>query len=242
VENENVAGLMSGDMTDDAARWWRAYQLAENDQVDELRGLAAAGDDEASRQLASWLSDRAFRGGVADSAKLQEAIEVIRPLADSGDDDAELWLTRWLADCDRLDELRQRARTGSGHASRELARLLADHDLLDELRDRVSAAGDHYALRELARRLIEGDMDTDLRELLEASDADTRQQIFDTAGGASSAWMNAVRVLADFGHKASRTLLARTLASEGRLDELRQRAEQGDEYAQHWLAEALAQS
>jgi hypothetical protein len=54
--------------------------------------------------------------------------------------------------------------------------------------------------------------------------------------------MNAVRVLADFGHKASRTHLARTLASEGRLDELRQRAEQGDEYAQRWLAKALAQS
>jgi hypothetical protein len=235
-----VAELTDADKTDDAARWWRAYRLAENDQVDELRGLARAGDDHASRQLAGWLSDRAFRGGVSDSAKLREAIEVIRPLADNGDDDAELWLTRWLADCDRLEELRERAGVGSDRASRELARLLADHDLLDELRDRVSATGDDYALRELARRLIENDMDTDLRELLETADADTRQQILDTAAGASSEWINAVRVLADFGHKASRRCLARTLASQGRLDELRQRAEQGDEYAQHWLANTLA--
>ena len=64
----NVTGLMRGDTTDDAARWWRAYQLAESDQVDELRGLAAGGDDEASRQLASWLSDRAYPRGVADPA------------------------------------------------------------------------------------------------------------------------------------------------------------------------------
>jgi hypothetical protein len=87
-----VTGLMHGDTTDDAGRWWRAYQLAENDQVDKLRRLAAAGDDQAGRQLARWLSDRAFRGGVADSAKLEEAIEVIRPLADARDDDGELWL------------------------------------------------------------------------------------------------------------------------------------------------------
>ena len=97
-----MADPVYGDKTDDAARWWRAYQLAENDQADELRRLAAAGDDHARRQLASWLSDR---------AGLEEAIEVIRPLADAGDDVAELWLARWLADCDRIEELRERAGT-----------------------------------------------------------------------------------------------------------------------------------
>jgi hypothetical protein len=213
-ENEKVADPVHGDKTDDAARWWRAYQLAENDQADELRALTAAGDDHARRQLASWLSDRAFSGELADRAGLEEAIEVIRPLADAGDDVAELWLARWLADCDRLDELRERAGTGGYHASRELA-----------------------------RRLIERDMSKELRELVEAADADTRQLILDAAGGASSAaWMNALRVLADFGHKASRRHLARTLAREGRLDELRQRAGHGDEYARHCLDEALSQS
>jgi Spy/CpxP family protein refolding chaperone len=238
--NETVADPAHGDETDDAARWWRAYQLAENDQVDELRRLAGAGDDHARRQLASWLSDRAFPVEMAGQATMEEAIEVIRPLADAGDDVAELWLARWLADGDRLDELRERAGTGGYHASRELARLLADHDLLDELRDRIPAAGGHYALRELARRLIERDMDQELRELIEAADADTRPLILDAAGGASSKWMNALRVLADFGHKASRMHLARTLAREGRLEELRQRAGQGDEYARYCLDEALS--
>ena len=49
-----------GDEASDAARWWRAYCLADSDQVDELRELAAAGDEHARRQLASWLSERAF--------------------------------------------------------------------------------------------------------------------------------------------------------------------------------------
>ena len=144
-----------------------------------------------------------------------------------------------LAGCDRLDELRERAGTGGYHASHELARLLADHDLLDELRDRISTGGGHYALRQLARRLIERDMSEELRELVEAADADTRPLILDAAGGASSQWMNTMRVLADFGHKASRMYLARTLAREGRLEELRQRAGNGDEYARQWLDEAL---
>jgi hypothetical protein len=92
----------------DAARWWRAYQLAEHDQADELRSLAAAGDDHARRQLAGWLYDRAFPGAEPDPAVLGEAIELIRPLAEAGDDVAELWLARWLADGNRLAELRAR--------------------------------------------------------------------------------------------------------------------------------------
>jgi hypothetical protein len=239
VENEKVSTPFHGDETDDAARWWRAYQLAEKDQIEELRELAAAGDYHARRQLASWLDDRAYSVSVADPAKLAEAIEVIRPLADAGDDVAELWLARWLAECDRMEELRERAGAGGHHATRQLAQLLADHDLLDELRDRLSDSGDQYALHELARRLIERDMGMELRELLESADADQRQLILDSTQGASSAWPNAVSVLADFGHRPSRRHLARRLAREGRLDELRHRAEQGDEYAQHSLGEAL---
>lgn len=52
-----MAGSRSpGDDAGDAARWWRAYVLAENDRENELRELAAAGDDSARRHLASWLS------------------------------------------------------------------------------------------------------------------------------------------------------------------------------------------
>ena len=165
-----------GEDTDDAARWWRAYLLAENDQVDELRKLARAGDDDARRQLASWLSDRAFSVRLSDRHMLEEAIEVIRPLADAGDDVAELWLARWLADCDRLDELRQRADGGSYHAGRLLARQLAGHDLLDELRQRADR-GSRHAWRELVKKLAERDMHEELREVLDAMDADWRQLI-----------------------------------------------------------------
>jgi hypothetical protein len=63
-----------------------------------VRRLAAAGDDHARRQLASWLSDRAFPEGPGGLAKVEEAIEVIRPLADH----------------DLLDELQDHISTGGG--------------------------------------------------------------------------------------------------------------------------------
>jgi hypothetical protein len=117
-----------GHTAEDAERWWRAYQLAENDQARELRDRAAAGDEHARRQLASWLADR---------ARTEEAIEVIRPIAEAGDDAAGLWLARWLADGDHLDELRSRAASGSYAALHELAEWLAGHEHLDELRELV---------------------------------------------------------------------------------------------------------
>ncbi len=219
-----------GEVTDDEERWWQAYLLAENDQADELGERAAAGDEHARRQLASWLSDR---------LRTEEAIEVIRPLADAGDDVAELWLARWLADGDHLDELRQRASRGSHHAPRELVGRLADHDLLDELRERASA-GDGHALRALAWALAERGRHDELRDLALAADPGRRLLIFDAVGGANMpglSGLRVLRVLADLGNKASQAGLARRLASEGRMDELRERAERGDVYAQAWLSE-----
>lgn len=236
-----AASHSPGGEVSDAEHWWRAYQLAEHDQDDELRKLAAAGDDHARRRLARWLSDRAFTGqGLPDRAVLEEAIEVIGPLAEAGDDVAELWLARWLADCDRLAELRERADSGSYHASRKLARRLADQDMLDELRARAER-GDYHARCALITTLAERDMREELRERIEAADTDTRQLIFEVVGG-SSAGMNVRRAFADLGHEASQAHLARWLAREGCLDELRQRAESGDEYAQYWLGEASSQS
>src|SRR5260370_3673940 len=212
----------AGDEADEAARWWEACVLAENDQVDELRQRAAAGDDHARRQLASWLFER---------ARTEEAIAVIRPLADAGDDVAELWLARWLADSDQLDELRQRADSGGYHALPELARWLADHDMYNELRRRAASGGGYHALRELARRLAERDMHDELRELAAAADADRRLLILHAAGETGLGGTDVLRVLADLGNKTARARLARRLAREGHLDELRQRAESGDNYA-----------
>jgi hypothetical protein len=217
----------------DAARWWQAYVLAENDQQDELRERAAAGDDHARRQLASWLSDR---------SRTKEAIEMIRPLADAGDEVAELWLVRWLADDDRLDELRERAAGGSYYAPHELAKVLAAHDLHDELQERAFSPGGHDALRELATWLAARDRHDELRELATAADPERRLLILEAAGEGCSGGLDVLRVLADLGNKRGRFWLARRLAREGHLNELRDRAAGGDEYAEHWLAEALTQS
>jgi hypothetical protein len=120
----------------DAERWWRAYQLAENDQAEELSERAEAGDEHARRQLASWLSDRARTG---------EAIKVIRPLADGGDRVAERFLARWLADGDHVDELRGRAGAGSYPALYELAEWLSRHEHLAELRALLADHGELLA-------------------------------------------------------------------------------------------------
>jgi hypothetical protein len=135
--------------------------------------------------------------------------------------------------------LRQHADSGSYHAGRLLARRLAGHDLLSELRQRAEG-GSYHAWRELVKRLAEQDMHEELRELITSANADKRLLIFDAVGG-SPPGMETLRVLADLGHKASRMHLGRHLAREGRLDELRQRAENGDQYARHWLGEALSQ-
>lgn len=119
-----------GDTAEDAERWWRAYQLAEDDRAGELLERAEAGDEHARRHLASWLADR---------ARTEEAIEVIRPLADAGDGVAELWLARWLADADHVDELRRRTASGSYPALHELAQWLAGHQQPDELRELMVA-------------------------------------------------------------------------------------------------------
>lgn len=119
---------------EDAERWWRAYQLADNDQAGELRERADLGDEHARRQLASWLANRGRTG---------EAIEVIHPMAGAGDEEAELWLARWLADGDHLSELRQHAADGSYPALHELAEWLAGHERVDELRELIA---DHREL------------------------------------------------------------------------------------------------
>lgn len=225
-----MAGLPApGVAADDAARWWRAYILAQNDDVDQLRVLAVGGDDHARRDLASWLADR---------AKTEEAIEVIRPLADAGDDVAELWLARWLGEGDHIDELRQRTSRGSHYAPPELARLLAEHDMYEDLRELAASADGTYALHELARRLAQRDMRDELRELAMAADPERRVLILQAAGEGASGGLDVLRLLADLGERRSRAWLARRLAREGLIDELRQRAESGDEYARHQLDEA----
>lgn len=176
-----------GDTAQDAERWWRAYQLAENDQAGELRERAETGDEHARRQLASWLSDR---------ARTEEAIEVIRPLADAGDGVAERFLARWLADGDHVDELRGRADTGSYPALYELAEWLSCHEHLAELRALLAG---HREL--LAGWLARGAYPmTVVRLAAELGD--------DTARRRLQAWLSRLRERADGGDEFAREFLA----------------------------------
>lgn len=219
--------------TKDQERWWRAWQLAESDQPDQLRQLAAAGDEHARRELARWLADRA--GSSGGPGLLSEAVELIRPLADGGDDVAELWLARWLADSGGTGELRERADAGSVHARQQLAGHLASEGRLGELRERADG-GDTDALAALAGALAARDLHSELRQLLQAAGEQTRQQVFAALGG-SAGGMPTLRVLADAGHRPSANQLVRRLARDGQQDELRQRAAAGDDYARQWLTE-----
>ena len=172
---------------DDEAQWWQAYQLAGHDQVDELAARAAAGDEHARRELASWLSDR---------ARTQEAIEVIRPLADDGDEVAERFLARWLADGDHVDELRGRADAGSYPALFELAEWLSDHEHLKELR---ALLADHREL--LAGWLARGFYPMRVVRLAaELGDDDARRRLL--------VWLARLRERADAGEEFAREFLA----------------------------------
>ena len=150
----------------DAARWWQAYSLAENGELDELRQRAGGGDDHARRQLAYWMGER---------GRLQEAIALIRPLADAGEDIAQLWLARWLGGCDQAGELRQRADAGDDHALYELAGWLAAHGRLTALRELVSAEGGLAALQAFWRTW-QVDVGV-LRLLADAGDDDAQRQL-----------------------------------------------------------------
>ena len=175
-----------GQDTEDAARWWQAYLLAEHDQAGELRERADAGDEHARRQLASWLAER---------AGMEEAIEVIRPLADAGDDVADLWLARWLAERDHLDELHQRAAEGSYFALHELAEWLAGHEQLDELRELVVAHRDlrsGWLARQQGMRVA--------RLQAELGDADARRRL--------EAWLARLRERAEAGDEHALGFLA----------------------------------
>src|ERR1700729_3889889 len=96
----------------DAARWWQAYRLAEEGEIDELRQRADGGDDHARQQLACWMGER---------GRPQEAVALIRPLADAGEDIAQRWLARWLAESDQAGELRRRASASASAGAPALA-------------------------------------------------------------------------------------------------------------------------
>jgi hypothetical protein len=168
-QNGLVAASRAVDQSDtDAARWWRAYCLAEADRIDDLRREAESGNEHAVVQLASRLDEHRRTG---------EAIAVIRPLAESGHDVAETWLMRWLADNDEIAELRERAADGQYRAVRELADWLVrhKHDNMNELHDLVQSA--EGPIRQDLMNWLAASPDMELLELAgDLGDAEARDR------------------------------------------------------------------
>jgi hypothetical protein len=179
-----MGSLQVGDASD-ALLWWQAYQLADGDREDELRGRAVAGDDHARRQLASWLADR---------RRTDEAIAMIRPLVEGGDDVASLWLVRWLAERDDAGELRLRAAAGDYHALVELARWLAGREYRDELRELISGSWPKLACWVASQ----GDMRI-VQLAAEAGDDDARQRL--------ERWLARLRERAAAGQQVAQRIL-----------------------------------
>ena len=171
----------------DAARWWQAYSLAENDELDELRRRAEGGGDHARRQLAYWMGER---------GRPQEAIALIRPLADAGEDIAQLWLARWLAERDQAGELGQRAGGGDDHALYELAGWLAAHGRLTELRELISTEGGLAALQAFWRTW---QVDVGVLRLLADAGVDDAQGNWPDGSRDRATWCGNRRTVAECG-------------------------------------------
>jgi len=164
----------------------------------------------------SHIRDPADAARLADSARnrllYRYAIPLYSYAVDAGDGDAARRLADLLARCGDLDGavhfLRLLADAGDRYAAWRLADLLAERGDLDELRARADTA-DRSAALKLAGH---GDLDGAVQALRLLADAD--------AGDWHAAWR-----------------LADLLAERGDLDELRARADAGDEPAAERLVE-----
>jgi hypothetical protein len=142
---------------------------------------------------------------------------VLRALADAEERDADIrWraadrLARVLAAWGRIEELRARADAGDEQATYWLIELLAEQGRIEELRARAHT-GNRQAADRLANLLIEQGRTDEGLPVLRAL--------------AASSWLDDVR-------------LADLLVDLGRIEELRARADAGDEAAGERLAEWL---
>ena len=242
---------------DRAAAVQLAGVLAERGDLDELRARADAGDRAAAVRLARLLAEQGDLDGAAQILRArvdggdQDAAEqlawllagegdldALQVLVDGGDRAAAARLARLLAERGDLDELRARADAGDRAAAVQLARLLAERGDLDELRARADA-GDRAAAARLAWLLAErGDLD-ELRARADAGDGDAAAWLADllTWLGDLDGAARILRALVDAGDWDAAEQLAGLLAGRGDLDELRARADAGDEAAATELAE-----
>ena len=194
----------------------------------------------------SYIRDPADTARLAGSARRRLLYRYAIPLyghaADAGDKYAAQSLAGLLAGRGDLDELRTRADAGDEHAAMQLARLLAERGDLDgaaQILRPPADAGDKHATMQLARLLAErGDLDKAAQILRPRADAVVHSDVTETLAHwleedgdlDGAAQMRRTDADADNWRPAARSL-ARLLAERGDLDELRTRADAGDESA-----------
>ncbi|WP_433385473.1 protein kinase domain-containing protein [Actinoplanes sp. CA-142083] len=220
----------------DAAAAQRLVEvLAGRGRVDELRERADAGDPAAGYQLAELLVGRgqvdealALLGEVADRGDQRVRVKQAELLAESGREDEAIWMLQGLV------------ATGDEHATAQLAERLAERGRIDDLL-RLAEMDSQAASAQLARLLAErGDLST-LRARAEAGDAWSAERLVrlpDRQDDGHRA-LQRLRQMADLGLAPAAAHLARLLARDEEIDELRARAADGDPWAATAAIEVL---
>ncbi|MGC4806823.1 NACHT domain-containing protein [Micromonospora sp. DT233] len=248
---------------EELARW-----LRERGDVDELRRLVQLGEDSATHHLMWLLRKRGDRdeelallrrcaeagdpwaaSEMAERLRERGDVDELRRRAAASDDFAAEALAKLLRERGDVAELRRRADGGDHAAARELAEWLWVRDDLDgavTVLRRPAAAGDHSAWRRLAELLrTRGDLEeaaTLLRRLVDSGGhgaAVDLAQLLQERGDSDGA-VTVLRQATDSGGGfPAAGALARLLRRRDDADELRRRANAGDDWAAAELAEWL---
>jgi hypothetical protein len=225
--------------TDAGVHQREAEQLADlliaQGRIDDLRARAEGGDLNAADRLALHL---------AQQGKVNDAIAILQPLADT-----HVWtvankrLAELLALHGYIDELRVRAER-DGFAKAQLVDYLAQEGCDDELWT-LAESGDSYADKRVTELLARQGRFIDvahLRPYGRGSPDDDAQlaDLLATQGRVDEAIaiLRSHRDTNQYRYVADK--LNELLASHGRIDELRARADAGDHYASTWLAKLIA--
>jgi tetratricopeptide (TPR) repeat protein len=237
------------DVDDPEASTRLVQLLAIQGRVDELRTRADAGDEEASEQLVQLLAAQglvdelrtradadagdwtamSLVDWLADQGRVDEAIHQLRLRADAGGPAFAKRLAQLLADQGRVDELRARADARDGAAAERLAQLLVDQGRVDELRARADTGDGAAAIQVADLVAAQGRVDETIELLRVAVDASDRIPAWPRDH--TAAWAK---------DRTAAERLADLLADQGRIDELRARADTGDGCATKRLVDLLA--
>lgn len=170
---------------------------------------------------------------LVEEDRVEEAIAMLGAWADHDDSgtaaSASLKLATLLAEHGRVEELRTRADAGDAHAFTILANLLERQGRIEEAITVLSPHADRGAAPQLARLLARQDRAQEAIDLLHAHpDQDDNWTVTLAKLLAQQGRTEELRARADQGDRAASVQLARLLAGQGHVDELRARAAAGD--------------